>query len=149
VSVDPLVGTWRLRSWISIDADGTVSHPMGDDAEGLLVYTVEGAMITTIGSRGRPRLATDDVTSGSADERLAAAGSFIAYSGRYDRDGTDVIHHVEMSLFPNWVGGLQVRHVTLSDDGETLTLSSEPLLVNGRLASQRLTWHRLRDDDGP
>ena len=114
------------------------------DADGLLVYSAEGAMVTTIGRRDRPSLATDDLTGGyGLTSRLAAASSFIAYSGRYRYDGANVIHSVETSLFPNWVGRSQVRHVTLSSDRQTLTLSSEPMVVAGRLASQRLTWRRI------
>ncbi len=148
MSDNPLTGSWRLRSWDAVDAEGATSHPMGTDAEGLLVYAGEGLMITTIGCHGRPRLSTNDLTSGAPDERLAAAGSFIAYAGRYDYDGTDVVHSVEMSLFPNWVGSRQVRHATLSEDGESLILSTDPMAVNGRLASHRLTWDRLHDDGG-
>ncbi len=121
---------------------------MGADVEGLLVYSVDGTMITTIGRHGRPRLSTEDLIGGPADERLAAAGSFIAYGGRYEYDGADVVHSVEMSLFPNWVGTRQVRHVTLSDDGETLMLSMDPLVVDGRLSSNRLTWARVHHDLG-
>ena len=40
-------------------------------------------------------------------------------AARYAYDGTDVTHTVEMSLYPNWVGTRQVRHVRLSDDGDT------------------------------
>jgi hypothetical protein len=28
---------------------------------------------------------------------------FVAYAGRYSFHGDRVIHHVELSLFPNWV----------------------------------------------
>ncbi len=47
-----------------------------------------------------------------------------------------------MSLYPNWVGTRQVRHVRLSDDGQTLVLSTDPLTLDGRRSVQRLTWSR-------
>jgi hypothetical protein len=76
-----------------------------------------------------------------------AAETFIAYSGTFAFDGTDVTHTVEMSLYPNWVGTHQVRHVHLSEDGDTLELSTEPFTLAGRRSIQRLTWVRVRPDD--
>ena len=70
--------------------------------------------------------------------------AFIAYSGRFRVDGGDVIHQVEMSLFPNWVGTTQRRHVALEADGDRLVLTSDPFVVRGRLGVQRLTWERIR-----
>ena len=48
-----------------------------------------------------------------------------------------------MSLFPNWVGTAQRRHVTLSADGSELILSADPFVVRGRLGTQVLTWERV------
>jgi hypothetical protein len=42
---------------------------------------------------------------------------FVAYGGRYSFSGDRVIHHVEMSLFPNWVGSDQERTVSLTGTG--------------------------------
>ena len=39
---DQLVGTWRLVSWETRYEDGSVIHPMGDDAVGFLVYAADG-----------------------------------------------------------------------------------------------------------
>jgi hypothetical protein len=36
----------------------------------------------------------------------------VAYAGRYSFLGDHVIHHVELSLFPNWVGSDQERFTT-------------------------------------
>jgi hypothetical protein len=53
----------------------------------------------------------------------------MAYAGRYSFSGDRVIHHVELSLFPNWVGTDQQRSVELS--GDRLILSARPLLLAG------------------
>jgi hypothetical protein len=68
--------------------------------------------------------------------------SFVAYSGTFLVEGQDVIHAVEMSLEPRWVGTKQRRHVELAEDGRGLVLSTDPLLVNGRFGRHRLTWER-------
>ena len=51
-----------------------------------------------------------------------------------------VIHHVEISLVPNWVGRPQRRTVAL--DGDRLRLTAPPLEVAGRTTIPRLTWRR-------
>lgn len=139
---DGLVGTWALRSWEAIGEDGDVELPFGEAPRGLLVYTSGGVMITTIARAERPPLSRGDLLTGPDDERLAAMGSFLAYCGTYRVEGGDVVHSVEVSLFPNWSGGEQRRHATLSPDGAVLELVSDPIPVRGRLARHRLAWDR-------
>jgi hypothetical protein len=81
------------------------------------------------------------------DERraqvTAAADGYIAYAGRFEVEETavpTVIHHVEISLVPNWVGRPQRRTVAL--DGDRLRLTAPPLEVAGRTTIPRLTWRR-------
>lgn len=139
-----LVGTWRLLTWVSEGPDDTV-HPMGEHPEGTLVYTADGTMITTIGRADRPPIDGGDMLAGPVDQRLEAMTTFIAYSGTFRVDGGDVVHDVEMSLFPNWIGTTQRRHVAFSPDRRRLTLSADPFVLRGRLSTQRLTWERVGD----
>jgi hypothetical protein len=60
--------------------------------------------------------------------------------------GARVIHHVELSLVPNWVGSDQERWVELA--GDRLTLSASPLLLSGKQQVPCLVWERV-DPDGP
>lgn len=139
----PLIGGWRLRTWVSIADDGSETRPMGDAPDGLLTYAAGGTMIGIMGPGDRPRFATDDVTGGSRDEQAQAFATFIAYGGRYEVDGDTVTHHVETSLFPNWIGTQQRRRFVFSDDGQMLTLTSPPLVLGGATRIQRLTWERV------
>lgn len=139
----PLVGAWRLRHWVAIGDDGSESSPMGDRAEGLLIYSGDGTMNVLMAEADRPRLASEDLTGGTEQERARAFESFIAYGGRYQVDGDTVRHHVEMSLFPNWVGTVQRRRWELDANGSRLTLISPPVTVGGTTLIQRLTWERL------
>jgi hypothetical protein len=61
---------------------------------------------------------------------------FVAYAGRYSFHGDRVIHHVELSLLPNWVGSDQQRSIELS--GDRLILSARPLLL--RAPSRCPAW---------
>ena len=117
LSMADLAGTWRLLAWESAADDG-VLHPMGEAPEGILVYTADGTMITTIGRAGRPPIDGGDLLGGPVEQRLDAMATFIAYSGTFRVEGDDVVHEVTMSLFPNWIGTTQRRHVELSDDGQ-------------------------------
>ena len=143
----PLVGGWRLRTWVAIADDGSETRPLGDVPDGLLTYSADGTMIGIMGPSGRPRFQADDVTGGSDAERAAAFATFIAYGGRYELTAETVIHDVETSLFPNWIGTRQVRRWELDPTGRQLTLTSPPLSLGGAVRVQRLVWERL--GDGP
>jgi hypothetical protein len=142
----PLVGGWRLRSWVAIAGDGAETLPMGPLPDGLLVYGGDGSMIGMMGRHDRPRLATDDVTGGTIEERAAAFATFIAYGGSYAVDGGTIRHRVETSLFPNWIGTTQVRRWELDETGRHLTLTSPPLALGGSMRIHRLRWERVGGD---
>jgi Lipocalin-like domain len=147
-AVHPLVGGWRLRTWVSISDDGSEVHPMGEAPDGLLAYTAGGTMVAIMGPVDRTRFSTDDVTGGTPDEQAGAFATFIAYGGSFDVDGDTVNHHVETSLFPNWIGTMQRRRWELDETGRHLTLTSPPLLLGGAKRIQRLRWERV-DDEAP
>ena len=86
---------------------------MGDDPDGFVVYTPDGTMLTTIGRRDRQPVGGGDPLGGPPEARLAALDTFLAYAARWETDGDDVLHRVTMSLFPDWVGTTQRRHVAL------------------------------------
>jgi hypothetical protein len=39
---DRLIGAWRLAEFTVTAEDGTVTYPMGEDVEGLIIYTPDG-----------------------------------------------------------------------------------------------------------
>jgi Lipocalin-like domain len=138
---DALVGAWRLLSWENQAADGQVTYPMGTDPRGYVIYTADGRFSVTISRRGRAGFAAGDLLSGTTEEKARAVESFVACAGRYTFHGDRVIHHVELSLFPNWVGSDQERWVELA--GDRLTLSASPLLLAGKQQIPRLVWERI------
>jgi hypothetical protein len=138
---DALVGAWRLVSWENRAADGQVTHPMGTNAIGYLLYSADGRFSVTISRRGRAGFTAGDLLGGTTEEQAKAVEGFVAYAGRYSFHGDRVIHHVELSLFPNWVGSDQERWVELA--GRRLTLSASPLLLAGKQQVPRLVWERV------
>jgi Lipocalin-like domain len=138
---EALVGAWQLLSWENQAADGQVTYPMGADALGYVIYAADGRFSVTISRRGRAGFAAGDLLGGTTKEKAQAVEGFVAYAGRYSFHGDRVIHHVELSLFPNWVGTDQQRSVELS--GDRLILSARPLLLAGQLQVPRLVWERV------
>jgi lipocalin-like protein len=143
-----LVGAWRLLTWENRGRDGQVTYPMGSDPLGYLIYSADGRFSVTISRRHRSPFAADDLLGGSMDEKAGAVEGFTAYAGRYRFDGERVVHHVELSLFPNWVGTDQERAAEVS--ALRLTLTAGPLLLAGKQQVARLVWERasLSRDQG-
>ena len=137
-----LIGTWRLRNWHAYDVAGERQQPFGPDPLGYVVYTADGRMITTIGRARREPIGGDLLSAPDAG-RSAAFASFVAYAGTFEVEGGDVIHRVEMSLFPDWVGSVQRRHVEMSTDGADLVLRPELATAAGGAARHELHWRRV------
>ena len=79
---------------------------------------------------------------GTTKEKIAAADTYISYCGTYEIRQDTVIHHIELSFFPNWIGMDQKR--MLSIDGDRLSLCTPPLLVDGVEQTQHLIWERVK-----
>jgi hypothetical protein len=141
MSSHPLVGTWKLLSWENRTLDGEVSHPLGEDASGYITYSKDGYVFVAIMAGARRPFAAEDLLSGSRAEKAHAAETYVSYCGRYEFYGETVVHHVELSLFPNWVGSAQERLVKIN--GYRLTLSTRPLLLEGRQQTAHLLWERV------
>jgi hypothetical protein len=59
--------------------------------------------------------AATDVEAGKVVSPIVEG--FVACTGRYTFHGDPVVHNVELSLFPNWVGSDQERSVQLAGTG--------------------------------
>ena len=135
-----LTGTWTLAAWRRVAEDGSVSHPLGDDASGLLVYTGNGRMSVVLAAAGRPKIDTGDPLGGEVQARADAYSTCLAYFGTYEVRDDEVVHHVETALFPNWSGVEQVRPFTL--EGNELVLRTPPMQTDGGTVVNELAWER-------
>jgi Lipocalin-like domain len=118
---------------------------MGTDPSGCVLHTADGRFSVTISRKGRAGFAAGDLLGGTSEEKARAVEGFVAYAGRYSFHGDWIIHDVELSLFPNWVGSDQERWVELA--GDRLPLSASPLLLAGKPQVPRLVWERV-DPEG-
>jgi|SRR5579859_2734889 len=133
-------GTWRLVSAVTKTTSGEITHPFGKDAVGYLIYSQGGYMAVAIMQPNRTNFASADIRAGSLEERVAAFDTYVSYCGTYEVKGDKIVHHVELSLFPNWSGVDQERFFEIS--GDQLTLRTAPMTMEGVERTAHLIWHR-------
>jgi len=143
-NLQTFVGTWKLVSLETRGENGKITYPFGKDALGYIMYSADGYVSVTIFPKNRRRFKTQDILGGTIEEKVAAAESYISYLGRYEVMQDRVIHHVEASFFPNWVGVDQERFYRF--DGNRLTLSTAPMLVNGKRQTVHLIWDKSQSE---
>ncbi len=141
VDVEPrrLEGVWRLMSVETRDECGELVRR--GERTGYLIYSPGGYMSVSFMKEGRPVFESGDIRGGTVEEKIAAINGYVSYAGRYTVRGDTVVHHIEVSLFPNWVGESQERAYRL--EGGRLTLSTPLMLVGGRRLSTHLVWERV------
>ena len=139
---DPFVGTWHLLSWELRAASGGIYHPLGEDAAGLLIYSADGYMAVSLTKPGRAPFGLPWLFEGAPAEKIAAMDSYASYAGRYEvrEKESKVMHFVEFSLFPNWVGTTQERFFKFDQD--RLVLSAAPFVKDGDEQTAFLVWKK-------
>jgi hypothetical protein len=147
MSAREFVGSYRLQSFELVFDDGTVEHPLGRDAEGLIVYMREGFFSGQMMQRGRPKFAQARQSAaekdfGSDAEVRAAFNGYVAYYCTYDVDQARQIvnHRILGALLPNWEGQVNVRHYAF--EGDVLVLKSPAMVVAGKSGRSVLHWRR-------
>ena len=103
------VGVWKLVSFAFHAADGSTSYPYGLEPRGYIIYTANGYMSVGLMPSGRPNFESAEMLSGSIEEKAGAADTFLSYCGTYDVEGDQVVHHIEVSLMPNWTCAVPAR----------------------------------------
>ena len=124
VDAAALTGAWELVAFREIDADGRRGEgPLGPDPAGRLLYTAAGQVAVHMMRRGP-----------------AATTAHMGYAGRWRLDGGRVVHLIEVSARPDWVGTEQIRDASLR--GDTLTLLASTA-IDGVPRHRELVWRRL------
>ena len=139
---DQFIGAWDLVSFEMRHSDGTMSFPYGDNAIGTLIYHASGRMAVQVVRRDRPVFKSGDQLNGTSEEIKSAFEGCVAYFGTFEVDRTagTVVHRVEASMFPNWVGTEQKRFYRLESD--RLTLETVPIQWGGGEVVGALVWER-------
>jgi len=135
-----LVGTYNLVSWENRHESGDITYPLGSDAKGVISYSPDGFMFVHIMANNRKRHASGDLFGGNDAEIRESATTHISYCGTYEIMGNEVVHHVNISSFPNWVPSEQRRNWEFRDG--QLLLSAQGLQVGNEKVGAYLIWKR-------
>ena len=141
------VGTWALVASTFRAGNGAVTYPLGEQAEGLLVYDEMGTVAAQLSRPQRPPFHATDSAEERGEKVAAAYQGYTAYFGHYTINPEQgiITHHVRASLNPNWIGSEQIRFFHFSPDYQQLTLSTPPL---GReQVIGQLIWRRKTQTD--
>jgi Lipocalin-like domain len=138
---EKFIGTWELKEWTAELNDGRILFPAGENVTGQLTYDAKGRMAVQIMKNNRPPFVSEDPIQAQPDEMIAAYNGFIAYCGNYEVDlnANQVIHHIKISFFPNWVGQNQIRNFEFQ---ENLLILSTTVIGSGK---HKLIW--IKDEE--
>jgi hypothetical protein len=109
-----IIGVWELQIWETVVDDKVVGYPLGEKASGFIAYHPIGFMSVNISAPNRVRLATDDPFAGDPKLLALDARGYLSYCGPFSIvSENEVIHHLKLCSFENWVGTDQHRHARL------------------------------------
>ena len=141
---EKIFGVWELLVWETIVDDKVVGYPLGEKAFGFIAYHPVGFMSVNISAPNRVRVEGEDPFGGDPKLLALDAKGYLSYCGPFSViSENEVIHHLKLCSFENWVGTEQHRYAHLDPDKETLTLSTRPMLTQGKMGANRLIWERI------
>jgi hypothetical protein len=118
-----LIGTWRIVAFEDRkdknDPNSEWTYPYGKNPKGYFVYDETGhVMIQMMRTPPPSKFVSGHDNKPTPQEALAAYNGYVAYFGKYTVDEARhvVIHHVEGSLGPSYVGTDQERPFELLGD---------------------------------
>lgn len=131
MSKDLLVGTWKLLSFEVKLKDGEIIYPLGKEAVGYLIYSMDDYMSVALMSANRPECSTNNFIGVTTDEvttneKLEIASNYIGYLGRYEVVNDMVNYYLEVSPFPNFTNVKLARKYELKDNQLILASPSHP-----------------------
>ena len=107
--------------------DKVVGYPFGENAFGFIAYHPIGFMSVNIAAPNRVRIPTEDPFAGDPKLLALDAKGYLSYCGPFSIvSENEVIHHLKLYSFENWVGTDQHRHAQFDLNKDTLTLSTAP-----------------------
>ena len=140
---EKLIGSWQLLTW-TYKKNGETHNHFGENPEGILMYDNNGKMNAQLVKKDRKKFSSEGLNQGLAEEMCEAFKSYLAYYGSFKEiNPGEIVHTVEGSLFPNWVGQEQFRYGKLENN--ILTFTTQPILSDGEELIFEVTWRRIGD----
>jgi hypothetical protein len=139
-STDPLAGAWTYISVDTVRPDGSRTAMYGPHPQGLVIFDGHGHYALVNARAEQPRFASNDRTTGTAEENKSVVLGSIAHFGTYvvDDASKTITFHIETSTFPNWNGVEQRRPFTLAGDDLKWTTPAASGGGSGEVVLKRL-----------
>jgi hypothetical protein len=137
--LNPLLGTWKLKSHVATTDAGERTTLYGEHPTGYLSYSADGRMQAIGASDGR---IAPQGAAPTDDERARLYDTMFAYAGTYTVEADKVTHHVDISWNHLWTGTDQVRFFKLT--GNTLIITtSEINPTSGTQTHYVVVWEKV------
>jgi hypothetical protein len=139
---EQFVGRWKLKTIEVHRGDQIIldTRPL----VGCILYLKDGYMSVHLMVKERGVFASNYPLYGTPEEYVDAGKTYVGYCGTYAICDNTVIHTVQMSSFPNYVGTQLIREYNFNDD--QLTLSVPPRIVDGHPQTTHLVWEKVNDN---
>src|SRR4051812_30268319 len=122
-SAKDIVGTYTVVSFLNVQGDKK-TEIYGSHPKGLMRLDASGRYMVVLMRPDLPKFASDNRTTGSAEEYKAiAVGSFV-HLGTYEVAEGHIIFRLENATYPNWNGEVQKRKLTVIGDELKYEVSS-------------------------
>ncbi|QDG78849.1 lipocalin-like domain-containing protein [Labrenzia sp. PHM005] len=126
-------GTWQLNKWTALKNNTPAGYPMGEDAQGQIIYSADGHMCAF--------LMRSDFKN---QAELGDADTCLSYAGSWSFDGTRISHDVHFCNLPHWVGRTLVRIVN-HREGELALRTVPEYSKSGSKYEHLLVWQKASD----
>ena len=140
---EKIIGTWKLVSWTRT-VEGVEAPAFGEAPIGMTIYTQDGYFCSDVMRPNRSTFTKPDPLGGTPEERATAYAGHIGYCGRFEVNEQErsVLHHVELSWYPNWTGTTQTRFAQL--EGDRLIFKFRVALEGGKQSVGIFTYVRAK-----
>jgi len=136
------VGTWKLLSFVIHFPDGTIMEPYGDNPMGMAMFDENNNFVAQLMKSDRKEFDANNQLGGTPDEIKEAFEGYTAYYGTYEvKDDKTLVNRVEGSLYPNWIGGEQIRYYEFYDN--FCDLRTPPTKAGDIEYTGLLKWERV------
>lgn len=137
---NPLLGTWKLKSFVQVLDTGEQYNVYGDNPDGYIGYAADGRIYAMVTSDPRVRPRSEHPADA---EQLNLYQTMFAYAGTYTVEGDKVTHRVDISWNQSFTGTTQVRFYKL--DGTRLTMTTAPtkFTIDGRDGHLVAVWEKV------
>jgi Lipocalin-like domain len=122
-SVKDVAGIYTAVAVTNVLGERT-TEPYGPNPKGVMVLDANGRYVVVLMRPGLPKFASNNRSTGTAEEYKAIALGSFTHFGTYTVADGHIIFRLENTTFPNWDGQEQKRALTVSGDELRYTLVS-------------------------